>query len=953
MTNSNFRSAWRRGIAPSLAGLLAAALATSCGGGTGGTGTGDTIEGVILVDFVQSGLDNLPLNRTLEFRFSSPIQPSSVGPASIQVRQGPEYGNAVDGTYVVQGDRVYFEPRLPGRCDLSDAGFQPDTPYRVTLIGSPEEFAIRNLSGDPLQATVSASFSTRNDTDPELFEDQLPGVLPTVVSTTPADESAQNTVGSANKLQIVFSENLNPCSVSDTTVLLYQYATGDLVNGFVPAFDTAPGDDFSWGSGTPTLPPRRIRCTYDLQQDLLKTTLTLTPIFGEWPDNALLVCQVTNQVKDFGGNPLVPYTFSFTTENRPAQTKSRVFHFDGDVPILVNETTAEVNTARTPSRAQGFLLVAGDGDNGANLLTPSGPDTSKGPVGCTASGFQPNDGNPDDFDPASDVLLSTGATRNTCRNSTDGSTAVTFEYRTFRIRAGVTVRVTGVNAAIILVRGDAVIESGGRLLARGDGAGGSPNSAGANGVSNNETAKPAGGTGVAGGGNGGTTNNTTTLAIIYGGNGAAGFGSPDFGLPAGNGGATDPIRKGAGRGAVGNTTTSYPPPPNRMCVSGGGAGHGKAGAAGTANGTGSSPFALMDAFVDGAGGTSYGDTSGSMPTAEAGSGGGAGGTHIPEPWNSSGVLGAGGAGGAGGGFVDITSSTTIRVFGSIDAAGSRGGNGAVSNGVGGFFGGGGGGGGGSGGGIRLLTPGTIVLGAGATLTVAGGSGGTSPVYAGAPQNFAGAGGVGRLVLEDSDGVIQGLASASVTPGEAQNTGGDKVFYRGTFNGARFQGGGLRPVAVTNLIDIGPFSPDYVVPSQDYGAVPGAVPPSPRVDFVAGVPNVASRGIGTAAIFIEVQGYPANPDGTPNLSLPSGWKSVGTFLDSGAETFPTWLPNAKPNPADVPPGNLLPGNTGNGIDQIDGRQFMQFRITFFLPPTVDPFDPGPYVDSWALWFTYDQ
>ena len=92
----------------------------------------------------------------------------------------------MDGHYVVQGDRVFFEPRLPGMCDLSDAGFQPDTEYRVTLIGSPEEFAIRNLAGEPLQATISAGFSTRLDTDPELFEDQIPGALPTVVTTTPA-----------------------------------------------------------------------------------------------------------------------------------------------------------------------------------------------------------------------------------------------------------------------------------------------------------------------------------------------------------------------------------------------------------------------------------------------------------------------------------------------------------------------------------------------------------------------------------------------------------------------------------------------------------------------------------------------------------------------------------------------------------------------------------------------
>jgi hypothetical protein len=202
-------------------------------------------------------------------------------------------------------------------------------------------------------------------------------------------------------------------------------------------------------------------------------------------------------------------------------------------------------------------------------------------------------------------------------------------------------------------------------------------------------------------------------------------------------------------------------------------------------------------------------------------------------------------------------------------------------------------------------------------------------------------------------VISGLGSAIVTPGESQNTASDKVFFRGPFNGARFQGGGTRPVVYSDVLDAGPFQPDYLVPEQDYSASAAATPPDPRFDFSAGVPNASSRGIGKAAIFLEVQGYPSNADGTPNLALPSGWRSVGTFLDSGSEPVPTWVPGAKPNPGDVPPATLLPGNTGDGIDAIDGLQFLQFRISFFLPSTVGPFDPGPYIDRWALWFTYDQ
>jgi hypothetical protein len=919
---------------------LVVAGGAGCGGGGGGGGAAP--QGMVLVDFIQAGQDNVPLNRVLEFVFSDAIDPTSVGPSSLQIREGPSFGAAIFGKYIIQGDRVFFEPALPGLCDGSDGGLKANTDYRVVIVGAPEDFAIKSVSGDPLQSTVTAglTFHTRSDTDPELFEDQRPGQLPFVVSTSPADGSANVGVGSTNRVEITFSENLDPCTVNEGSVLFQQYAVGP----FAPV-DATPSDPLTWGSGTPTAPPRRVRCTYTLAQDRLLTKLTLSPIFGEFPDNALLVVTMTTAVRDFGGNPLVPRSVSFTTEDRAVQTKSLVFEFDGDVPIDANSTTADVDTARAEGRVQGYLLISGDGDNGpsGNLTSGSGPDATRGPPGCVATfGAVLNDGFPDDFDPDVDVLLSTGNTRNTCTNGTDGSTAVTFEYRTFRIRNGVTVRVTGVNAAIILVRGDVNVDAGGRLLVRSDGQGGGP-STGQGGNGNRSTGAsitPAtGGFGVAGGGGGGRGLGTTSNTVTYGENGTAGAGSPDAFLAPGTGGAATPVRQGAGRGAVGTFANGYPGNlgfTNRVCPGGGGGGHAAAGTAGSNTGQGNTPFGHMDPFIDGNPGGTYGDVGGSMPVAEGGSGGGAGGPSCEVPfWTGSSSLSAtGGGGGAGGGFVDLTTQASIRVFGTIDAAGSRGGNGVAGNGTGGFSGAGGGGGGGSGGGIRLLTPGSITFGAGAVLTAAGGAGGTSPAYVVAPStataNPGGPGGVGRIVLEDGDSVITGFAGAALTPTE-----GATGFYRGVFDPSRFQGGGLRPVAITELIDVGPFSPSYVPPVA--------------ADFVAGIPASASRGSGNTSIFIEAEGFAANPDGTP-AAVGTGWKSVGYFVDSGSELVPTWVPNATPPPGDV---TILPGNGGGSIVDLDGNEFVRLRITFFLPSTVGPFDPGPYIDRWTLRFSYDQ
>jgi hypothetical protein len=47
------------------------------------------------------------------------------------------------------------------------------------------------------------------------------------------------------------------------------------------------------------------------------------------------------------------------------------------------------------------------------------------------------------------------------------------------------------------------------------------------------------------------------------------------------------------------------------------------------------------------------------------------------------------------------------------------------------------------------------------------------------------------------------------------------------------------------------------------------------------------------------------------------------------------------------------NVGVGIGNLSGRPWIQVRITFYLPNTMGPLDPGPYVDTYDLCFEYDQ
>jgi hypothetical protein len=915
-------------------------LTSSCGGGPGGAGPDGAGQGLTLVSFQQSGLDNVSLNTILEFRFSEAVNPSSVTPASFQIREGTAFGITVPGVFRVVGSTVFFEPRLPAKCDLTDSGFKPDTQYRVTIVGYPEQFRVTNSVGQPLPQTITHEFRTRVDTDPLLYLDQIASVGPNVIATSPTNGSAAVEVVQGNQVVIDLSENVKPCTVNSSTVLFSEYQRGDVnrydtavtprPSGFVPGTDADPSP-FSWGpldAGEFNVsPPQTIRASLQLAQSFTGTQIVITPEFGEFPENTLIVVQLTFGIQDFGGLSLTPFIFAFTTENRVTQNGTRVLEFDGDPPVL-DLSTAEVNTIRAPGLAQGFLLFAGDGDNGANLLGPTLPNTSAS--GCLVP-FQVNNGVKDDFDPANDLagVLDTGITVNTCTNSTDGSRAVVWEFQSFRVRSNVVVRVKGVNPAIILVSGDITIETGGKVLVRGDNTATAPQGQGANATKTNgtSTVTSTGGTGVAGGGNGGDSQASAT--IEYSLNGRQGFFMQGGVVSPTVGTATGP---GCGHG---NTSCFWSTQQvnNRNTPSGGGGGHAEVGLPGVANDQGTSPT-LLDLPLDGAGGGTYGDINSRMLKPEAGSGGG-GGSKL-RAFSGTAGQGAGGGGGAGGGFLDLTCSGEVGIYGTLDAAGSRGGNGwsgvyyAWEPGTG-------GGGGGSGGGLRILTPNNITLGPGAIVTAAGGGGGTGGVSQAVPAtpNNGGVGGRGRIVFEDGDSVITGLGGATVTPGE-----GAAGFYRGQFDATRFQGGGLTPNAITEILFAGPANPNYQVPVQSYGV---------QEDFIVGIPAIASRGFDQTSILIEIRGYVMLSDGTPDVSSATGWYTVGYFVDSLLPASPTWKLGQPPDVA------LPAGNVGAGIANINpaGNEFFDLRITFYLPTGIGPLDPGPFLDRWTLRFTYNQ
>lgn len=917
-----------RNLALGLVVLTMAVFGTACGGAGGGQGPSGAGQGLVLVSFIQAGIDNVPLNDVLEFRFSEPVDGATINPASIQIRQGDAFGATVAGAFEVLGSRVLFRPQLPGLCDLSDAGLDADTQYRVQIIGWPEEFSVRNTAGQRLNQTTTWEFHTRGDQDPEKFRDQAPGAAPFVVTSSPstgdaAVDTAIGADGGRQRVILTMSENIDPCSVNHDTVTIEIYERGGALGASIPApgsgnlsgfvtggvdvSDQNAADHTTWGSDTASPWPggaQTLPASIHLVQDFGQTQIIISPLFGQdgnnpelggiFPDNVLLVVRLGFGIEDFGGEPLAPFAMSFTTENNGPTAGVYSLLAEGETAFLPDGTTADVNTPRATSRVQGYLLFAGDGDNGTDINTPTLPESDGS--GCTAP-FKGNDGAKDAIDPGVDTILDSGPA-NSCINTTDGSSAVIWELLSLRVRSGVTLRMVGFNASILLVDGDVVIEANGTLRARGDGIGGTPNANGGNGHNANSSTQPTarpGGVGVLGAGDGG---DAKTINQGNGNDGVTGEGSPDgAGVVSGH---------GAGHHNQNGRKTSFTA--GGGARGGGGGGHSVAGANAVAIPAG--PVMSFTHTGDGMGGAAYptGANSNLLLTPSAGSGGGSGGylTHNSfAAYNST-----GGAGGAGGGFLDITSAGDISIFGTLDASGGRGGTAAS-----GFYGGSGGGGGGSGGGLRLLTPNDIDINGG-MVSAAGGAGGPGAMNTGggALSGPGGNGGVGRIVMEDGDSVISGFGGAITIPTE-----GDDGFYRGVFDAGRFQGGGLMPQALTDLIFMGPINPIYAAP------VAG--------DFAAGAPAIGSPGPGLDVMQIEVRGYQIQLDGGADLASETAWQEVGRFADSGVQNAPTWTPTA-------------------GFAGLDGYEYLQFRITVFLKSTVGAFDPGAFLDTWNINFSGD-
>ncbi|HEU4395145.1 MAG TPA: Ig-like domain-containing protein, partial [Planctomycetota bacterium] len=209
---------WQSVVGGLGAGLVA--LAAGCSGGGGGDGGGSDpdvgAKDLFVVDMDLDQRDGVSLNTPLSIEFSEFVMPNTVRHDTVQVRLGPRFGIQSFGDFKIDGNVVTFFPQLPTKADLSDAGFQPQSSYRVTVAGHPKINRVKSYSGRPLVRTYIGEFATAASTSPDLFTVNTykdppppgilftnpPDVLPTAPWTTPGGATGVNTDA---EIQMVFN----------------------------------------------------------------------------------------------------------------------------------------------------------------------------------------------------------------------------------------------------------------------------------------------------------------------------------------------------------------------------------------------------------------------------------------------------------------------------------------------------------------------------------------------------------------------------------------------------------------------------------------------------------------------------------------------------------------------------------------------------------------------------
>ena len=352
------RSTW---ISVALLAAMGCLMAGCGGGGSGDGGNADAAAAkekrkkarkLALIDMSVGDFDGVALNEIIKFEFTEVLQPDSVRPDTIQVREGPNYGKQVPGEFRVDGDTVWFYPTLPTKPTVAGAtgeviyaGLKPGTNYQVTLPGAPKVAVVRNFVDSPLRKQWRERFRTAAAGSSLLYVDNFLDPLPAAVRFCNPPSGSTN-VDSDMEILLTFTRRpLNPATVSRNTVRLTMVSRHGESN-----LRSVPGEPV-------------------LDQSYDRVLIRFTPDFPLADDATYRL--TAERLEDLVGNDVEYFTSTFSVRDEPTKTSQFVLTFNEyqkDAYLDDGETTA---SWREDLGILAALFTAAGGSGRSGDLTPS------------------------------------------------------------------------------------------------------------------------------------------------------------------------------------------------------------------------------------------------------------------------------------------------------------------------------------------------------------------------------------------------------------------------------------------------------------------------------------------------------------------------------------------------------------------------------------------------------
>ena len=228
--------------------LLGLSTLVACGAGNNETkASNDPVEIVLVRMEPADGESSVPRNRVVRLYFNTLVLPNSVTDQSIQLRTGGTFQTRPEGSFLVNGEIVEFDPTVTRAGGPNAAGFpaggqiQVIVPILTPGSTEPANNFVQNVEGNPV--TTSAGDNTIVFTTGSGWIDPVsgpPGVLG--LEFTPAPNTA-NQVSPYAAVTVIFDEPMNPSSIllGNNIFLTNNTDTSNLYQFGVPSITFADG----------------------------------------------------------------------------------------------------------------------------------------------------------------------------------------------------------------------------------------------------------------------------------------------------------------------------------------------------------------------------------------------------------------------------------------------------------------------------------------------------------------------------------------------------------------------------------------------------------------------------------------------------------------------------------------------------------------------------------------